>query len=61
METVNVVTEALFNILLGILSIAIISWECVALQTFFNNRKCEKRDEEYHAKRMEELERSIKL
>lgn len=58
--TVSVLTEALVNILLGSFSVAIISWVCVGLQTFFYDRKREKRDEEYHAKRMEDLDRISK-
>ena len=54
--TVSALTEALVNILLGSFSVAIISWVCVGFQTFFYDRKREKRDEEYHAKRMEDLD-----
>ena len=64
METtvVSAVTEVLFNILLGCVSIAILTWGIVAVQSLFSEIKrgrreqeAAKRDEEYHKERMKEL------
>lgn len=59
--TVNAVTEFLVNILLGCFSLVTLTWIGVGIQTFFNDRKSEKReqekakrDEEYHEQRMKE-------
>ena len=60
--TVSAVTEILVNILLGCFSLATLSWVFVGVQSFFNDRKHEKReqekekrDAEYHAQRMKEF------
>ena len=58
--TVSALTEALVNILLGTFACFTICWTLTGVQIFFNDRKREKRDEEYHAKRMEELDSIIK-
>lgn len=59
--TVSAVTELLVNILLGCFSLATLTWVGVGIQTFINDRRSEKRDqekakreEEYHEKRMRE-------
>lgn len=59
--TVSAVTEFLVNILLGCFSLVTLTWIGVGIQTFFNDRKSEKReqekakrDEEYHEQRMKE-------
>ena len=72
METaVSAATEILTNILLGTVSLSMLSWILVAVQTFFNDRKSEKRaqekemrdqererrDIEYHLERMKELKK----
>ncbi len=60
--TVSALTEILLDILIGSFSISTIAWTCVAVQTFFNDKKeerrrfeRERRDEEYHIERMKEL------
>lgn len=60
-STVSAVTELLVNILIGSFSIATLSWVFVGIQTFINDRKREKReqerekrDAEYHLERMKE-------
>lgn len=62
METTSLITEILVNILLGCFSLATLSWVAVGVQSFFNDRKHEKReqekekrDAEYHAERMKEF------
>lgn len=62
METTSLITEILMDVLLGCFSLVTLSWLFVAAQTFFNDRKHEKReqekekrDAEYHAERMKEL------
>lgn len=66
METTveSAVTEVLLNILLGCISIAILTWGIVAVESLFheicsNKREKEaaKRDEEYHRERMKELQK----
>ena len=59
--TVSAVTEFLVNILLGCFSISTLVWVGVGIQSFINDRKSEKRDqekakrdEEYHEQRMKE-------
>jgi len=61
-STVSTVTEILVNVLLGCFSFAVLSWVLVGVQTFFNDRKREKREEEsakrdreYHEKRMKDI------
>ena len=60
--TVSAVTEFLMNVLIGCFSLATLSWVFVGVQSFFNDRKHEKReqekekrDAEYHAERMKEF------
>lgn len=60
-STVSAVTELLVNILIGSFSLATLSWVFVGVQTFINDRKREKReqerekrDTEYHLERMKE-------
>lgn len=60
-QQVSMVTEILFDILIGCFSLATLSWVFVGIQTFINDRKEEKRkaeqykrDEEYHEARMKE-------
>ncbi len=60
-STVSAVTELLVNILIGSFSLATLSWVFVGVQTFINDRKREKReqerekrDAEYHLERMKE-------
>ena len=60
-STVSAVTELLVNILIGSFSLATLSWVFVGIQTFINDRKREKReqerekrDTEYHLERMKE-------
>ncbi len=60
--TVSAVTELLVNILIGSFSLATLTWVFVGIQTFFNDRRNEKRQEEkekrdaeYHLERMKEL------
>lgn len=62
--TVNAVTEILMDILLGSFSLATLSWMFVAVQTFINDRRQdkrnqekEKRDAEYHLERMKEFKK----
>lgn len=57
-----VVSTILVNILLGCFCLTVLSWVLVGVETFINDRKREKREEEaakreveYHAKRMAEL------
>ena len=59
--TVSAVTELLVNILLGCFSLATLTWVGVGIQTFINDRRSEKRDQEkakhdaeYHEKCMKE-------
>ena len=61
-DTVSTVTEILMNILLGTISLSMLSWMLVAVQSFINDKKQEKRnqekekrDAEYHLERMKEL------
>ena len=63
-STVSVLTETLVNILLWCFSLAVLSWVLVGIEAFINDRKREKReeesakrDEEYHIKRMKDLDR----
>ncbi len=56
-DTVSTVTEILMNILLGTISLSMLSWMLVAVQSFINDKKQEKRDAEYHLERMKELRR----
>ena len=58
-QQVSMVTEILFDILIGCFSLATLSWVFVGIQTCINDRKEEKRkeeqfrlDAEYHAARM---------
>lgn len=44
--TVSAVTEFLVNILIGSFSLATLSWVAVGVQSFFNDRKHEKREQE---------------
>lgn len=60
--TVSAVTELLMNILIGSFSLAVLTWVLVGVQTFINDRKREKReqesskrDAEYHLERMKEI------
>ena len=60
--TASIITEILIDVLIGSFSLATLSWVFVGVQTFFNDRKHEKReqerekrDAEYHAERMKEL------
>lgn len=62
MEMTSLIAEILMNILIGCFSLATLSWVAVGIQSFFNDRKREKReqekekrDAEYHAERMKEL------
>ena len=62
--TVSAVTEFLMNILIGSFSLATLSWVAVGIQTFINDRRHEKReqerekrDSEYHLERMKELKK----
>ncbi len=63
-STVSTLTEVLVDILIGAFSFATISWTIVAVQSFFNDRKEEKRrserdkrDAEYHLERMKQLQK----
>ena len=63
-STVSAVTELLVNILIGSFSLATLSWVFVGIQTFINDRKREKReqerekrDAEYHLERMKEYKK----
>ena len=63
-STVNLVTQILIDILIGAFSLATISWTFVAVQTFFNDKKEERRrqqkdqrDAEYHLERMKEFQK----
>ena len=58
---VSAVTEFLMDVLIGSFSLATLTWVFVGIQTFFNDRREEKRrqeqakrDDEYHAARMKE-------
>lgn len=60
-QTVSAVTEFLVNVLIGCFSLATLTWVAVGIQTFFNDRKDEKRkredakrDAEYHEARMKQ-------
>ena len=60
--TVSAVTELLVNILIGCFSLSTLTWAFVGLQTFINDRRTEKRnqekekrDAEYHEQRMKEF------
>ena len=60
--TVSAVTEFLVNLLIGSFSLATLSWVAVGIQSFCNDRRHEKReqekekrDAEYHAERMKEF------
>ena len=62
MEMTSLIAEILMNILIGCFSLATLSWVAVGIQSFFNDRKHEKReqekekrDAEYHAERMKEF------
>ena len=62
METTSLIAEILMNILIGCFSLATLSWVAVGIQTFINDRRHEKReqerekrDSEYHLERMKEL------
>ena len=59
---VSAVTEFLVNLLMGCFSLAVLTWVGVGIQTFINDRRSEKRDqekakrdEEYHEARMKEF------
>ena len=61
-STVSTITQILIDVLIGVFSLSVIAWTCVAVQTFFNDKKEElrrrekdKRDAEYHLERMKEL------
>jgi beta-lactamase regulating signal transducer with metallopeptidase domain len=61
-NTVSTITQILIDVLIGTFSLSVIAWTCVAVQTFFNDKKEElrrrekdKRDAEYHLERMKEL------
>ncbi len=61
-QTISAVTEFLLNILLGCFSLVILTWVAVGIQTFFNDRKeerrkreNEKREAEYHEARMKQF------
>lgn len=61
-QTVSAVTELLINILIGCFSLATLTWVFVGIQTFINdhrtekrNQEKEKRDAEYHEQRMKEF------
>ena len=61
---VSAVTELLVNILIGTFSLASLSWVLIGVRTFIDDCKREKReqerdrrDAEYHLKRMKELDR----
>lgn len=61
-STVSTITQILIDVLIGAFSLSVIAWTCVAVQTFFNDKKEElrrrekdKRDAEYHLERMKEL------
>lgn len=60
--TVSALTETLVNILIGCFSLAVLSWVLVGVETFINDRRREKREEEsakrdaeYHLERMKEF------
>lgn len=60
--TVSALTEVLVNILLGSFSITVLCWAFAGVQSILYDRRREKRemerdkrDAEYHQKRMEEL------
>ncbi len=60
--TVSTLTEILCDFLIGAFTLSTLAWTFVAVQTFFNDRKEErrrkeqdKRDAEYHLKRMKEF------
>ena len=62
METTSLINEIRIDVLLGCFSLATLSWVFVGVQTFLNDRKHEKReqekekrDAEYHAERMKEF------
>ena len=52
MDTVSVLTEILVDFLLGCFSLAMIAWTVVGVQTVISDYRREKRDSEYHDKRM---------
>ena len=52
---VSAVTELLVNILISSFSLATLVWVFVGAQTFINDRRTEKRDAEYHEKRMKDF------
>ena len=63
-STVSTVTELLINILIGSFSLLVVSWVFVSVQSFFNDRRREKReaerdrrDAEYHLERMKEFKK----
>lgn len=64
MESTVMISSVLCNILIGGLSIVVVSWAAVGIQTLFHDRREEKRREaaeardlEYHEKRMKELDK----
>ncbi len=64
MENTVMLSSLLCNILIGSFSLVLLSWAAVGIQTLFNDRKDQKRkeaaeirDQEYHEKRMKELDR----
>ena len=62
MWTISHIKEILVDVLLGCFSLATLSWVLVGVQTFINDRRHEKREQErekrnaeYHAGRMKEF------
>lgn len=63
-STVSTITQILIDILIGAFSLSTIAWTVVAVQTFFNDKKEERRrrekdqrDAEYHLERMKEFQK----
>lgn len=53
--TVSALTEALVNLLIGGFALVTISWALIGIQTFFLDRKRDKREAELHEKRMKDV------
>lgn len=53
--TVSALTEALVNLLIGGFALVTISWTLTGIQTFFLDRKRDKREAELHEKRMKDV------
>ena len=60
----SIVTEVLVNICIGSFALVMLSWVLVGVETFIDNRKRDKREEEgakrdaeYHELRMKEFRR----